>query len=219
MKKNIITIIVIIVGSIFLSLLLLKGPNLVERVNESAKVMLENMRKQKEIKKLEKKGYIVLKDGTLWYKMKEEGDMVTLISAFPLSKDGKIKEGEPYYLSYQSECEKGCNIFEKESDLISFVGETFFSNFIETVGKENSQESVVRHVTIDDLKNLGCDTDNLTCKDAPSWLTTNDFWTSITIEGTNEVFVVTKEKEMKTYPATDKATVRLVFTTNKKNVE
>lgn len=221
MKKNIYIIVCIVAFSILFSILLLKGsiiiPNIYKTLKQNADTVLEEMKEKKQIVKNQKKGYIVLKDGSIWYKIKEENNILTLISAYPLNEDGLLDEN-PYLISFHKNCFENCNISEKESELIPFISKKFLEPLINKLGKKESEGIITRYVTLEDLKILGCDIDNLDCTSAPSWLSEFPIWTSSTIEGSNKVFILDTDKKIKEYEANKKAYLRVVLITDKKNV-
>lgn len=221
MKKNTFIIILIILLSVLFSILLLKGktiiPNIYETLKQNATNMLEEMNEKKQMMKNQKEGYIVLKDGSIWHKIKEENNRLTLISAYPLNEEGKIDEN-PSLISYHENCFEGCNVSEKESKLISSVSKKFLETMINKLGKPESEEIITRHITLEDLKILGCNLDDLDCTSAPSWLSEFPIWTSATIEGSNKLFIVDTDKKIKEYEANKKAYFRIVLITDKKNV-
>lgn len=218
MKKNISIILIIIVGCFLLTLFFLNGKTIYKTLEDRANLMLEDMRKRKKINQYKSKGYVVLKDESIWYSLDENEDTVTLISAYPLDSDGKINEKNPILKTYNESCLEDCNIIEKESDFSSFIAKKFLEPLINKLGVENSKNIVIRQITIDDLKKLGCDIEHLTCDEAPSWLSEYPFWTSTVISGTNNVFIVDKDKTIKEYPANEKAYVRVVLITSKENI-
>jgi len=218
MKKNISIILIIIIGSFLLTLFILNGESIYKKIEEKANVILKDMKETKQIKKYQKEGFVVLKDLSIWHLLSEDDNTVTLISAYPINSEGKIDKEDPFLISYSESCLEDCNIIEKESDLNSFIAKKFLEPLINKFKVEKSDTFITRLVTLEDLKSLGCDIDNLTCKDAPNWLVEFPFWTSGAISETNEVFIVDKDKTIKSYNANEKAYVRVVIQIDKKNI-
>lgn len=98
-------------------------------------------------------------------------------------KSTELKElsGKPYY-ECPPEDDNGINCNMKMSnDYNKSVAKKYFEEtYINELGKENLKEVnnyYVRLITIEELRELGCDTDN-SCAKAPSWLLTNKVsWT------------------------------------------
>lgn len=218
MKKNIVIISIVIISSFLLTLFILNRESIYKKLEEKANIIIENMKDAKQIKKYQKEGFVVLKDLSVWRLLSEDDTTVTLISAYPLSSEGKIDKEDPFLMSYNESCLEDCNVIEKESDLNSFIAKKFLEPLINKFKVEKSNTFITRLATLEDLKSLGCDIDNLTCKDAPSWLVEYPFWTSATIAETNEVFIVDNDKTIKSYNANEKAYVRVVIQIDKKNI-
>lgn len=218
MKKNIVIISIVIISSFLLTLFILNRESIYKKLEEKANIIIENMKDAKQIKKYQKEGFVVLKDLSVWRLLSEDDTTVTLISAYPLSSEGKIDKEDPFLMSYNESCLEDCNVIEKESDLNSFIAKKFLEPLINKFKVEKSDTFITRLATLEDLKSLGCDIDNLTCKDAPSWLVEYPFWTSATIAETNEVFIVDNDKTIKSYNANEKAYVRVVIQIDKKNI-
>ena len=218
MKKNINIIFIIIISSVFFSVMLLKGDVIYKILQDKADIMIEDMKNKKDIKKYKREGYVVLKDGSLWYKIEEDKNKVTLINAYPLNENGKITKDNLLSTAYNKNCLENCDISKEESKLIPMISKKFLEPLINVIGKEKSESIVIRQVSLTDLEKLGCDVDSLSCEKAPDWLSEYPFWTNVTITGTNKVFIVDKDKKIKEYGSNLDAYVRFVLITDKINV-
>lgn len=218
MKKSISIIFIVILFSVFFSVMLLKGNVIYNVLEDKANVMLENMKNLKDIKKHKRMGYVVLKDGSLWYKIEEDKNKVTLINAYPLNETGKITNDDLMTTPYNKSCLENCDISKEENKIIPIISKRFLEPLINVIGKEKSESIVIRQVSLTDLEKLGCDVDSLSCEKAPDWLSEYPFWTNVTITGTNKVFIVDKDKKIKEYGSNLDAYVRFVLITDKINV-
>lgn len=98
-------------------------------------------------------------------------------------KDQVLDElaGKPYY-ECPEEDDNGINCSMKMSnDYNKSVAKQYFDNiYIDRLGKDNLKEIngyYVRLVTVGELESLGCDTEERSCEEAPSWLMGNLSWT------------------------------------------
>lgn len=113
----------------------------------------------------------VIKDST------ENDDYVVVLKSSSL----KALDGKPYY-ECPPEDDNGLNCNMKMSnDYKDSVPKKYFEEtYINQLGKENLKEVnnyFIRLITIEELKELGCDINNYTCKEAPTWLISNvDSW-------------------------------------------
>jgi len=218
MKKNINIIFIIIISSVIFSVMLLKGDVIYKILQDKADIMIEDMKNKKDIKKYKREGYVVLKDGSLWYKIEEDKNKVTLINAYPLNENGKITKDNLLSTAYNKNCLENCDISKEESKLIPMISKKFLEPLINVIGRKDSESIVIRQVSLDDLKKIGCDINNLTCENAPSWVSEYPFWTNITIIGTNKVLIVDKDKKIKEQASNMEAYVRFVLVTDKINI-
>lgn len=98
-------------------------------------------------------------------------------------KDQVLEElaGKPYY-ECPEEDDKGINCSMKMSnDYNKSVAKQYFDNiYIDKLGKDNLKEIdgyYIRLITVGELESLGCDIEEQSCEEAPSWLISNLSWT------------------------------------------
>lgn len=116
-----------------------------------------------------------------WYVIKDSkstDDYVVVIKATNLSS----LNGKTYY-ECPIEDDNGINCSMKMSNDYrdSAIKKYFDETYIDLLGRENLKEidkHYIRLITIEELKDLGCNIDNKSCENSPSWLLSNSrFWT------------------------------------------
>lgn len=228
MKKNIITIVVIIVASLAFTLGIIYFKDISNWVNDE----MSNYKERLEVKKAEKQGMLVLVDGSKWYKISEDEKTYTLISAYTLNSDGTFNEDGKniFKMKFDSSeaCAKDatkCSIMydgNSASNIASFVNDKYFDNLLQNLKDHGASFDglTIRFLTTNDLEALGCDIVNNSCVKAKDGIINVTYWTTYSyVDNKNEIFVISEDGLLKSTKVYEEAAIRPVLTVAKENIK